>query len=577
MVSPSASKPGFQFITSINTIARNDETRRRVRSHARRQKLPSHTSTPQPKRQPTQKERISKFRLSSGTSSGSRKKRSTSATEEGCSVRNYDHEGNPGWETTMISKDLSITVAKELPNFSLLRIETTPLTENLLKYCMTINVDTAATHAFMANVAAMHNSLADWDDTTTIDFHRFQAVKTVNERLNLEGKDIDSPVSDGLIIAVALLVNTEAYIGSLAAAGAHMNGLKRMVEMRGGLLQGFEYSSLLQRTMAWADFSYATAANKPLVFPLIPKLATSLGIKDRFMSRSMVANTEAVGLSDLSIRHREVMELFELLYSITDGINSFNWADIKSFKAERSQISDSIYLLEWRLCQLEDSTRSQQGSSTRAESLPITMPSDDNDSWLETSPPTDLSNALIYASHLFLHLAIRGQPPAAHRHRALIEALMSSLCDTLMMLDLLSEVDPPLGSPASYHTESSVGQLSTESWSTTTSDVSNCSNSSTWIALRSHLHENILLWILFVGFCIRMPNSFDSAPFMYRGIIIGDHHEFFSRALAKYCRVRSILDKDTLLLTLKEILWLDSWCETQLNLFWQEISDQMRI
>lgn len=138
MVSPSAPKPGFQFITSINTIARNDETRRRVRSHARRQKLPSHTSTPQPRRQPTQKERISKFRLSSGTSSGSRKKRSTSASEEGCSVRSYDLERSPRWETTMISKDLAITVAKELPNFSLLRIETTPLTENLLKYCMTV-------------------------------------------------------------------------------------------------------------------------------------------------------------------------------------------------------------------------------------------------------------------------------------------------------------------------------------------------------------------------------------------------------------------------------------------------------
>ena len=61
----------------------------------------------------------------------------------------------------------------------------------------------------MANVAAMHNSLANWDDTTTIDFHRFQAVKSVNERLNMEGKDMDTPVSDGVIVAVALLVNTE--------------------------------------------------------------------------------------------------------------------------------------------------------------------------------------------------------------------------------------------------------------------------------------------------------------------------------------------------------------------------------
>lgn len=78
-----------------------------------------------------------------------------------------------------------------------------------------INVDAAATHAFMANVAAMHNSLANWDDTTTIDFHRFQAVKSVNERLNLEGKDNDTPVSDGLIVAVALLVNTEVSFVNL--------------------------------------------------------------------------------------------------------------------------------------------------------------------------------------------------------------------------------------------------------------------------------------------------------------------------------------------------------------------------
>lgn len=292
------------------------------------------------------------------------------------------------------------------------------------------------------------------------------------------------------------------------------------------------------------------------------------------MSRSMVANTEAIGLNDLSIQHREVIELFELLYSITDGINTFSWADIKNFKVERAQISDSIYLLEWRLCQLEDSTRSQQSSSTRAESLPITMPSDDSDSWLETSPPTDLSNALIYASHLFLHLAIRGQPPAARRHRALTEALMSSLCDTLMMLDLLSEFDPPLGSPASYHTESSVGHLSTESWSTTTSEVS---NPCTWTALRSNLHENILLWILFVGSCIRIPNTLNNSPFMYRGILFGDHHEFFSRSLGKYCRVRNILDKDTLHLMLKDIVWLDSWCENQLELVWQEITDHMRM
>ena len=155
-------KPGFQFITSINTIARNDETRRRVRSHARRQKLPSQTNAPhQPKRQATQKDRISKFRVGAGggaggtcaSAAGGRRKRvpassSTSAENKpsaasGCVTEHGGRQWEEGklqpkWETTMIARDLFVTVARELPNFSLLRIETTPLTENLLKYCMTV-------------------------------------------------------------------------------------------------------------------------------------------------------------------------------------------------------------------------------------------------------------------------------------------------------------------------------------------------------------------------------------------------------------------------------------------------------
>jgi hypothetical protein len=61
----------------------------------------------------------------------------------------------------------------------------------------------------MALIAAMHNSLADWWDSSTVDFHRFRAVQAINERLNLEGRDEDAPVSDGVIVAVALLVNIE--------------------------------------------------------------------------------------------------------------------------------------------------------------------------------------------------------------------------------------------------------------------------------------------------------------------------------------------------------------------------------
>lgn len=64
----------------------------------------------------------------------------------------------------------------------------------------------------MALIAAMHNSLADWNDTTTLDFHRFQTVKAVNSRLNIEGKNSSCPVSDGVLVAVAMLVNVEVSL-----------------------------------------------------------------------------------------------------------------------------------------------------------------------------------------------------------------------------------------------------------------------------------------------------------------------------------------------------------------------------
>lgn len=65
------------------------------------------------------------------------------------------------------------------------------------------------THAFMGFMAAMHNALADWDDSSTIDFHRQETIRSINKRLNLESKGQDVPVSDSVIVSVSLLVNIE--------------------------------------------------------------------------------------------------------------------------------------------------------------------------------------------------------------------------------------------------------------------------------------------------------------------------------------------------------------------------------
>lgn len=150
----------FQFITSINTVAHDEETRRKVRSHARRQKLSNENSPPsQTRKSTTQKERISKFRLkpsaqpnetgseNSSGGGGSRNggnsiQRKPPAilklhgpTPAGCiQERGTDTNFAP----TMISRELALVVARELPTFPMLRIQTTPLTETLLKYCFTV-------------------------------------------------------------------------------------------------------------------------------------------------------------------------------------------------------------------------------------------------------------------------------------------------------------------------------------------------------------------------------------------------------------------------------------------------------
>ncbi|KAI1778935.1 hypothetical protein F4818DRAFT_234357 [Hypoxylon cercidicola] len=589
----STSNTGFQFITSINTVTRDEETRRKVRSHARRQKLPNGPSQPpQSKRSGSQKDHTSKFRLKPVASSS----------------------GNNGKQEKKKTNWLAATVARELPNLSLLNIEKTPLTESLLKYCMAVclspqettvekwfdqigaptylniyysgflanafamnpegtwvqalQLDKAATHAFIALVAAMHNSLAMWADTSTIDFHRFQAVKSINERLNLEGKDDSKPISDGLVVAVSLLVNIETFIGSLNAAAAHMSGLKRMVDLRGGIVEGFNHSSILQRSISWADYSYATAAEKPVVFPFIPQLGSSLALHDRFTSRSMMSNMEPLEFGDLTVHNREAVELFELLYSITECISNFDYASLESTYGERVQVSDSIYRVEWRLCQLEEMSRSRQ-SWKRTDSLPL-LPSVEDDRHPRHLSPTDLSDVLIYAAHLFLHLAIRGQPPSAQMHRALTDALMSALCGPVLALDLILE--PKMYEhPRIQLIRGNGGQSATRSWSMYSSLSESVGASIPKQQQRDDLHANILLWALFVGSCVRVQ-----VPANGSSALPGDHHEFFVNALRNYCRVRSIVEKDILMEKLKDVVWLNSWCDHQLEMIWQEIGEELR-
>lgn len=417
------------------------------------------------------------------------------------------------------------------------------------------------THGFMGLVAAMHCALAEWDDMTTIDHHRYETIRYINKRLSLEGKD-DATVSDGVIVAVSLLVHVEAFIGSLPAARAHLMGLRRMIQMRGGILDGFGHSTLLQRALAWADFAYATASQTPLSFPFIPTLASALEIQNRFLSRSMMLNTTSTsrGNQDLTIENREAMELFELLYSTTQAVNTFEFDKLESLQKERGQMSDSVYLVEYRLCNLEEDIRARGGNCI---SMPVSGVA--NSQLTKYSSPLDLSDALIYASHLYLHVTLRGQPPQARGHRLLVEALMASVCRTIISRNLLTDVWPTASQtfpPAVGWLES--GKEYLESCDSTPDSSSGDS--------KDELHEDILLWILFIGCCAQVP------PLSWDGFeVMTDCRGFFLSSLRKYCLARGILNKAVLTTKLRAILWLESWCEKQLDMIWARIGTELGI
>jgi len=319
-----------------------------------------------------------------------------------------------------------------------------------------------------------------------------------------------------------------------------------------------------------ADFSYAYAAGKPLMFPFVPQLATSLDLHDRFQSRSLGTATGRLEPQGLSIRNEKVIDVFELIHSITHCLGSFDYLNLANMSTERVQLSDSIYLAEWQLFQLQESLRDPVTPEGQGPA-PLGV-KDRGKRAAGESPTLDLSESLIYAGHLFMHLALRGQPPTAPRHRTMVEALMSSLYGTLATLDLLSSPEP-YGSPISYHSVGSFGDSSVENWSSTASSTS---------VLRIHpikpvddFTQNTLLWALFVGSCVRVSTIAPEFYSSHQAIFFGDHHRFFIHAFKNYCRMRRIFDKDALEMKLKDILWLDSWCENQVNLIWEEIGDYL--
>ena len=89
-----------------------------------------------------------------------------------------------------------------------------------------------------------------------------EAIKSINDAFS----DDEKRVSDAVIGAVAKMASFEAISGSLESYQIHMDGLYRMVMLRGGL-DALGLDGLLRRIIIWIDLNSAFIWNAPRYFP----------------------------------------------------------------------------------------------------------------------------------------------------------------------------------------------------------------------------------------------------------------------------------------------------------------------
>lgn len=267
--------------------------------------------------------------------------------------------------------------------------------------------DAGLLHATLSLVALHYDLGHHMEVSFETTYQQSEAIRLVNERLS----DPEAQLTDALIGSVAILTNFETMNGTAESAAIHMNGLERMTVLRGGL-QGLGKNRVLQRVLTWADFCYSTTWDCGPRFPVLSQSTASLGMSIHFVATSANEPMQP-RFSDLSEVAWDMVEILETLHLISTAICSSQITNI-----DRKFISNSIYLVEHQLISL------RQDSVVSRSIIDLDI---------------DLSGSLQYASHLYLHLAIRELPGSAKMHTRLLNQLKNTLPTNL---DYLIAVAP---------------------------------------------------------------------------------------------------------------------------------------
>lgn len=91
------------------------------------------------------------------------------------------------------------------------------------------------------------------------------AIDLINQDLACRGTS-SRYLSDGTIGAVAKMASFEAMHGDVASYSVHMQGLRHMIELRGGM-KHLGLDDLLRRIVVWIDLNSSFLLNTQRFFP----------------------------------------------------------------------------------------------------------------------------------------------------------------------------------------------------------------------------------------------------------------------------------------------------------------------
>jgi hypothetical protein len=192
-----------------------------------------------------------------------------------------------------------------------------------------------------------------------------------------------------------------------------------------------------------------------------------------------------------------VFEIMHNLRLISAAITSFR-ATPTSPLVDRKSISNAVYSVEHRLSSLRASSFANEGELRYSSST------------------IDLSQTLLLAAHLYIHLAIRELPGTAKMHLRMLQDLRASIPFDLSSL----------------------------------------------LFQASEAYLDILLWILFLGAAAAIEES---------------TKHFFVQNLQHVCAVLAVDSKTDFENAIRGVLWLDGFCLNHCAAIWAEVGAISRI